>query len=121
MARTVHEIAAAPRIRIISVPHGYTSCVMLPYVMQWNVEANRQRQALISACFDEPGRSAAELLDALIRDLGLPRTLAAVGVGEGRLPTIARHVLDDPFGRSNPRPIRTASDVMPVLRAALGG
>src|SRR6202142_4106105 len=32
-----------------NVPHGYTSCVMLPSVMRWNKSANAERQALVSA------------------------------------------------------------------------
>lgn len=103
-----------------NVPHGYTSCVMLPHVMAWNVEVNRERQALISACFDAPGQPAAELLATFIRELGLPRTLGEVGVGERALATIARRTLDDPFGRTNPRPVRAAEDIMHVLRAAFG-
>src|ERR1700739_4152995 len=31
------------------VPHGYTSCVMLPSVMRWNKPANADRQALVAA------------------------------------------------------------------------
>lgn len=103
-----------------NVPHGYTSCVMLPYVMAWNAAVNRDRQALISACFDAPGRSASELLDEFIRNLGLPRTLYEVGVSEDHFTAVAQHTLDDVFGRTNPRPIRSAEDVLPVLRAALG-
>lgn len=101
------------------VPHGYTSCVMLPHVMAWNSGVNPERQALISACFDAPTRSAAELLDAFIRNLGLPRTLTEVGVKQEMLPTIAERTLDDVFGRTNPRPIRSADEIMQVLRAAL--
>ena len=103
-----------------NVPHGYTSCVMLPYVMRWNLPANRERQALISACFGAPEQSAADLLDGFVRDLGLPRTLREIGVNEDAFSAIAHHTLDDPFGRTNPRPVRSADDVMQVLRAACG-
>lgn len=103
-----------------NVPHGYTSCVMLPGVMAWNEPVNAARQALISACFDAPGESAAALLDRFIRDLGLPRTLREVGVGSDDLRPVARHVLDDIHGRTNPRPVKSVDDVLPVLLAALG-
>jgi alcohol dehydrogenase class IV len=106
---------------ICGVPHGYTSCVMLPYVMAWNAEANPERQALVSDCFDAPGRPAGELLDAFIRGLGLPRTLPEVGVGESDFAEIARFTLMDPLTRLNPRPVETVEDVLPVLHAALEG
>ena len=32
---------------VYGVPHGYTSCVMLPYVMRWNKSVNAERQALV--------------------------------------------------------------------------
>ena len=102
------------------VPHGYTSCVMLPYVMAWNSEVNRERQRLISACFDAPARSAAELLDEFIGGLGMPRTLRAVNITEHTFPVIAERTLDDIFGRTNPRPVKDVQDVMQVLRAAAG-
>jgi maleylacetate reductase len=103
-----------------NVPHGYTSCVMLPYVMEWNASVNAERQALISACFNAPGQAAAKLLDDFIRSLGMPRTLRDVGVGEESLPLLAKHTLEDIFGRTNPRVVRSVDDIMPVLHAALG-
>src|SRR5947209_3207495 len=53
-----------------NVPHGYTSCVMLPSVMRWNEPENAERQALVSAALGHPGRDAAEVLDEFIRALG---------------------------------------------------
>jgi maleylacetate reductase len=48
------------------VPHGYTSCVMLPWVMQWNKSANADRQEIVSAALGKLGMDAGELLHALI-------------------------------------------------------
>src|SRR3977135_1066718 len=36
------------------VPHGYTSCVMLPSVMRWNKPDNAERQGLVSAGSGDP-------------------------------------------------------------------
>src|ERR1700720_3545489 len=44
------------------VPHGYTSCVMLPSVMRWNKPDNAERQELVSAAMGHPGEDAAEVL-----------------------------------------------------------
>ena len=40
------------------VPHGYTSCVMLPSVMRWNKPANAERQALVAAAMGHPNQDA---------------------------------------------------------------
>lgn len=102
------------------VPHGHTSCVMSPYVQAFNLPVNAERQKRISACLGDAGRPASELLDALIRGLGMPRSLREVGVREDQLQLIADYTLEDIWGRTNPRPISNAADVMAILRTAMG-
>jgi len=106
---------------VCSVPHGYTSCVMAPYVQAWNAEVGAPRQRRISACLGNPAAPAAELLDALITGLGMPRTLDAVGVREEHLKDIAEGTLGDIWGQTNSRPIRSAADVMTLLERAMAG
>ena len=102
------------------VPHGYTSCVMSPFVQAFNLPVNAHRQKRISACLGSADRPASELLDELIRGLGMPRTLKEVGVTEKNLDLVAEYTLEDIWGRTNPRPIKTADDVMQILRTAMG-
>lgn len=102
------------------VPHGHTSCVMSPYVQAFNLAVNASRQTRISACLGDPARPASELLDALIRGLGMPRSLREVGVREDQLQLISEYTLEDIWGRTNPRKIETAADVMEILRTAMG-
>src|SRR5437588_5138139 len=66
---------------VFDVPHGYTSCVMLPSVMRWNKPDNAERQALVSAAMGQPGRDAADVLDSFIGGLGMPRSLQDVRLG----------------------------------------
>lgn len=101
------------------VPHGYCSCVMSPYVLAWNAEHDASRQPRISLALGRPEMSASAALDEFIRGLGMPRTLSQVGVGEDKLPLIAEYTLKDIWGRTNPRPVKTAADVMEILRLAL--
>lgn len=101
-----------------NVPHGYCSCVMSPYVLAWNAEYDDSRQARISACLGRPGESASAALDQFIRNLGMPRTLGEVGVGEDRFQQVAEYTLLDIWGRTNSRPVRTADDIMQILRLA---
>lgn len=102
------------------VPHGHTSCVMSPYVLDYNLPVNAHRQERISACLGDASRPASQMLDALIRQLGMPRTLKEVGVEEKDLDLIANYTLEDIWGRTNPRTIKNADDVMEILRAAMG-
>ncbi|MEM8690074.1 MAG: iron-containing alcohol dehydrogenase, partial [Pseudomonadota bacterium] len=59
---------------LFGVPHGHTSCIMLPAVMAWNKPANAERQALISSTMGQPGEEASKVLDAFIGGLGMPRS-----------------------------------------------
>jgi alcohol dehydrogenase class IV len=101
-----------------NVPHGYTSCVMSPYVLAWNAEDDDSRQARISAGLGKPGEAASSALDAFIRSLGMPRTLSEVGVTEDRFQQVADYTLLDIWGRTNPRPVRSADDILEILRRA---
>src|SRR6202045_4179750 len=76
------------------VPHGYTSCVMLPSVMRWNKPDNAERQELVSAAMGHPGEDAAEVLDWFIRDLGMPRSLHEVRIGPEHFDRIAEAAID---------------------------
>lgn len=100
------------------VPHGYCSCVMAPYVLAWNAEHDASRQGRISDCFGRPGRPASEVVDEFIRGLGMPRRLSEVGVGEDRFQQVAEYTLLDIWGRTGPRPVKSAEDIMEILRMA---
>src|SRR5262249_50062331 len=51
------------------VPHGYTSCVMLPAVLAFNSAVNADRQAEISAALGATDQPASEVLDRFITGL----------------------------------------------------
>lgn len=98
------------------VAHGHTSCVLLPAVMQWNAAVNAPRQQALSEAMGQPGRPAHELIDGLIRQLGQPRSLRAVGLAAEQLDTLAERALPYPPVKANPRPIRSADDVRQILQ-----
>ena len=99
------------------VPHGYTSCVMLPAVLAFNAAVNGDRQAEISAALGAAGQPAAEVLDRFIAGLGLPRRLRDVGVKREDLQRIATNCMLDDWTFSNPRPIDGAQEIVPILEA----
>ena len=101
------------------VPHGYTSCVMLPAVMRWNEPVTGERQRDIAAALGRPDDSAAHAVADLICDLGLPRSLAEVGITEDQFELIAKKALATTVVRANPRPIREVADVVEILRLAM--
>jgi maleylacetate reductase len=100
------------------VPHGYTSCVMLPSVMRWNKADNAERQALVSAAMGRPGEDAGDVLDAFIRGLGLPRSLRDVGIGQEHFDRIAEQAMATPWIPRNPRRIDTPAQVREILQLA---
>src|SRR5215471_8849770 len=63
---------------VFDIPHGHTSCIMLPSVMRWNKSANAERQALVAAVMGKHGQDAGDVLDEFIRGLGMPRSLSEV-------------------------------------------
>lgn len=100
------------------VPHGYTSCVMLPNVLRYNLPANEPQQAKVSAAFDRPGDAAAEVVGALISDLGLPRRLRDVGVKREQFAEIAANAMHDRYIPANPRPLMGPDDIVEILEMA---
>jgi maleylacetate reductase len=102
------------------VPHGLTSCVILPAVVAWNAGVQPERQALVASLLGRADLPAAEAIRALAHSLGLPTTLAAVGIGPDQFQAIAEHTMSDRGVRANPRPITGPEDVLEILRLAEG-
>jgi alcohol dehydrogenase class IV len=117
----------------LGVPHGETSCVMLPAVCSFNTQepANVQKQAkVVQLLLDTPAVSSllkingvdpakaqlAEILDIFLRNLGMPRTLKEIGVeGDEKLRQLARNSLQDHWIKTNAIPITEESQMMELL------
>jgi maleylacetate reductase len=100
---------------VFGVPHGYTSCVMLPSVMRWNKSDNAERQAQVAAAMGKPGKDASDVLDRFIRDLGLPRSLQDVRIGPEQFDRIAQQAMGTPWIPRNPRKIDGPAQVREIL------
>ncbi|MBT6278101.1 MAG: iron-containing alcohol dehydrogenase [Chromatiales bacterium] len=103
-----------------NVPHGYTSCVMLPFVLAFNADTNPESQAQVSESMGHPGEPASDVLDAFISGLGMPRSLSAVGVDPGQFQQLAENCMLDDWTFSNPKQIRTPAEVLGILESARG-
>ena len=119
----------------LGVGHGETSCILLPSVCKYNASVNKSQQDIAieilwsqSQVRDMLERRGLEkgkddlgsLLDAIIRELGMPRDLRTVGVGRDKLETLAEHSLDDKWCRTNPRPLTDKKQVLEILETVIG-
>lgn len=103
---------------VFDIPHGHTSCIMLPSVMRWNRSANAEKQAMVAAAMGHPGKEAADVLDAFIRGLEMPRSLSEVKIGRESFDRIAKQAMGTPWVPRNPRPIPTPAEVKEILELA---
>lgn len=108
-----HALGAAA-----DVPHGHTSCVMLPHVLRYNEPATGEQQQRIAQGLGRPGVAAADAVADLVAALGQPGSLRSVGVKREQLPAIAEASMKNLWVRTNPRPLRSSADVMKLLEAA---
>ncbi|HLG73837.1 MAG TPA: iron-containing alcohol dehydrogenase [Chloroflexota bacterium] len=80
------------------IPHGVTSCLLLPHVMRYRARAQADRLALMApamgvgrngASADELASAGADAVYGLIRRLGLPQHLAAYRLTDDQLRSAA--------------------------------
>ena len=100
------------------VPHGITSCVLLPTVMRWNAEACTPQLAEVAMALGNARRPAADQLEELIARLGLPTRIGQLGIERSRLAAIAEKGMAIPWVRTNPRKIDRVEQVVQILEAA---
>jgi alcohol dehydrogenase class IV len=109
------------------VPHGVTSCVMMGEVMRFNRAHVGDRAGWILDAVGKGGGPqsgpeaadrAADALQALITDLGLPTRLRDVGVTRDDFALLARDALQDIIVATNSRPVSSQQDVIDVLERA---
>ena len=102
------------------VPHGITSCVALPAVLQWNAAAGTERQARVAELMGADGLAASDAVRRLAHGLGLPTDLKTIGIGPDKFQAIAEHTMHDAGVRANPRPIQGPEDIVEILQLAAG-
>jgi alcohol dehydrogenase class IV len=103
--------------------HGLTNAVLLPYVMAYNRRSIEDKCTLIARVLGlpEPGYEAlfAWVL-ALRRELGIPHTLAEIGVSIEQAHVIGTEAALDPSAGGNPVPVDAAA-LERVFRGAVVG
>ncbi|KAI2788707.1 Dehydrogenase FUM7 [Penicillium oxalicum] len=116
--------------------HGETSCILLPAVCKYNARhnANCERQARVrDVLLSDPvvteilqlhssssdTLDLGDILDLVIRELGMPRSLTDVGVGRDKVDGLAENSLHDRWCRTNPVPLTDKSQVLEILDMVL--
>ncbi len=100
----------------LDLPHAQTHAVVLPHVAAFNLPSAPTAQAALERAL--AASSAAAGLAALAGRLGVPTSLADLGVRERDLPDVVEEVLARPY--ANPRPV-TRESLRRLLRDALDG
>jgi alcohol dehydrogenase class IV len=87
--------------------HGETNGVVMPYVLRFNRPAVEERLTRLARYLGLPDPGFEAVLQwvlALRKDIGIPHTLADLGVKESDLDTLAPMAVEDPSTGGNPRP-----------------
>lgn len=92
--------------------HGLTNAVFMPYVLAFNrpvIEAKLERLAAWLGLYRGGYDGMLSWVLALRRDLGIPHTLQALGIGNNRFDELAEMAARDPTAGGNPRPFDAAA------------
>ena len=112
-----------------NVQHGTANAVCLVPVMRFNKEVAAGQYAKVARCFGvntsdmndlEAADKAVEAVIDLNTRVGIPKSLAAVGVKEDQLERLAKKAFEDPCHGSNPRAC-TQQDLLMLYREAFAG
>jgi alcohol dehydrogenase class IV len=103
--------------------HGETNAVVMPYVLVRNREAIADRLALLARALDLPTPGFEGVLEWVLElreRLGVPSTLADLGMTEGQVDELAPMAAADPAGGGNPVSL-DAAGYAELYRDALRG
>ncbi len=108
------------------IQHGLANAICLVPVMNFNKEVSAAQYARVAQCFRintfdmsdiEAADKAIEAIADLNRRIGIPKSLAEVGIKEDQLCILAKKAFEDPCHQSNPRPC-TEQDLLMLYKEA---
>lgn len=94
------------------IPHGVANAMLLPVVMQYNMESSIGKYADIAAALGvdtegmdekQKAQAAVDAVKALAVRVGIPEKLSALGVKEEGIPALAESALADVCTPGNPK------------------
>jgi alcohol dehydrogenase class IV len=92
----------------LNTHHGLTNAVVMPYVLDWNREALEQKMTRLAAWLGLTEHSFAGVLHWVLelrRTIGIPDTLAGLGLDETHAKSFAPQAFADPSTGGNPLPM----------------
>ena len=92
----------------LNTHHGLTNAVVMPYVLEWNREVLEDKTARLAAWLGLPEHSYAGVLEWVLelrRTIGIPETLAGLGLKEEHARSFAPQAHADPSTGGNPVPM----------------
>lgn len=125
----VHGMAH-PLGAFYDTPHGVANAVLLPYVLAYNADYTGEKYRAIGKAMGVKGIETLSLAEAraatikaveqLSQDVGIPATLADLGVKEADLADLAKAAMADVCTGGNPRPC-TEPELLAVYKKAYAG
>ena len=96
----------------LNTHHGLTNAVVMPYVLQWNREVLDEKLSRLAAWLGLKEHSQAGVMRWILelrQQIGIPNTLADLGVREEHANSFAPQAFNDPSTGGNPVPMTTES------------
>lgn len=121
----VHGMAH-PLGAFYDIPHGVANALLLPYVMQYNMESSlvkfgdvARAMGVDTAGMDtrQAAQAAVDAVRALAVRVGIPQRLSSLGVRKEDLPRLAASALADVCTPGNPRDT-SAEEILALYREA---
>ena len=122
----VHGMAH-PLGAMFDIPHGVANALLLPYVMQFNMESSMEKYADIAVAMGvdvqnlslkEKAQAAVDAVRKLSIDVNIPQKLSMLGVDKASLPALSQAALADVCTPGNPRKVEL-SDILSLYELAL--
>jgi alcohol dehydrogenase class IV len=107
----------------LNTHHGLTNGVVMPYVLAWNRAAITDKMTRLAAFLGLPKQSFEGVLEWIIelrREIGIPHSLAELGVTEQHADQFAPQAVDDPSTGGNPVAM-TREDFATLYRQCIRG
>ena len=92
----------------LNTHHGLTNAVVMPYVVHWNRMEIAEKMARLATFLDLPKRSldgVVEWILELRKQIGIPHTLADLGLRDEHADAFSKQAYDDPSTSGNPVPM----------------
>ncbi|MEZ5997138.1 MAG: iron-containing alcohol dehydrogenase [Hyphomonas sp.] len=117
----VHALShAAGRLHEKKLHHGTLNAIFLPHILRFHAGAADEKYARLRQAMGlKPGADLGDAIEALNEELGIPKTLSAIGLTSGDAQGVVDYALKDLAHFGNPKAM-SADDYAKVYETALG-